>query len=86
MLLIFAAVFAVLMALEMQLDSSRDNRIINPVLGFVLTLLVSSFLVRGHALETRPAHIVHMVLYIASLLYVRATVDCALRAFFFPSQ
>ena len=86
MLLVIAAVFAVMMVLEMQLDASHENRIINPVLGFVLTLLASSFFVRGHALETRPAHIVHMVLYIACLLYVRATVDCALRAFFFPGQ
>jgi len=80
MLLIIAAVFAVMMALEMQLDASHENRIINPVLGFVLTLLASSFFVRGHALETRPPHI---VLYIACLLYVRATVDCVLRALFF---
>jgi len=83
MLLTIAAVFAVLMTLEMQLDASYENRIINPVLGFVLTLLASSFFVRGHALETRPAHIVHIVLYIACLLYVRATVDCILRALFF---
>ena len=83
MLLLIVAVFAVLMTLEMQLDASHDNRIINPMLGFVLTLLASAVFVRGHALETRPLHVVHIVLYIACLLYLRATVDFALRALFF---
>ena len=86
MLLIIVAVFAVLTTLEAQLDASPDNRIINPMLGFVLTLLASAAVVRGSALETRPLHVVHIVLYIACLLYLRATVDCALRAFFFRSQ
>lgn len=83
MLLIIVAVFAVLMTLEMQLDASHDNRIISPMLGFVLTLLASAVFVGGHALETRPLHVVHIVLYIACLLYLRATVDCILRALFF---
>jgi hypothetical protein len=83
MLLIIVAVFALLTTLELQLDASHDNRIITPMLGFVLTLLVSSVVVRGHAPETRPLHVVHIVLYAACLLYLRATVDCILRAFFF---
>lgn len=83
MLPIIVAVFAVLTTLEVQLDASRDNRIINPMLGFVLTLLVSSVLVRRHARETRPLCAVHIVLYIACLLYVRAIVDCTMRTIFF---
>ena len=39
MLLFIVAVFAVLTTLELQLDASHDNRIITPMLGFVLTLL-----------------------------------------------
>ena len=83
MLFSIVLLFVVLMALEKILDTSSENRIINPMLGFVLTLLASAAVVRGSALETRPLHVVHIVLYIACLLYLRATVDCALRAFFF---
>jgi hypothetical protein len=82
MLLIITLVFAAFMALETQLDVSHDNRIINPMLGFVVTLLVSSLLVRGRGPETKPLHIVHMVLYTACLLYVRAMIDVIFRFFF----
>ena len=85
MLLIIVAVFAVLTTLEVQLDASPDNRIINPMLGFVVTLLGSSLLVRGRGPETRPLHIVHMVLYVACLLYTRAMIDVIFR-FFFETQ
>ena len=82
MLRIVVVLFALLMALEMQIDASQDNRIINPMLGFIVTLLGSSVLVRGRGPETRPLHIVHMVLYIACLLYVRAMIDIIFRFFF----
>ena len=85
MLLTVVVIFALLMALEMQIDASHDNRIINPMLGFVVTLLGSSLLVRGRGPETRPLHIVHMVLYVACLLYVRAMIDVIFR-FFFETQ
>ena len=82
MLLIIVVFFAALMTLEMQIDASHDNRIINPMLGFVVTLLGSSLILQGRGPETRPLHIVHMVLYIACLLYVRAMVDVIFRFFF----
>ena len=82
MLLTVVVIFALLMALEMQIDASHDNRIINPMLGFVVTLLGSSLLVRGRGPETRPLHIVHMVLYVACLLYTRAMIDVIFRFFF----
>lgn len=85
MLLTVVVIFALLMALEMQIDASHDNRIINPMLGFVVTLLGSSLLVRGRGPETRPLHIVHMVLYVACLLYARAMIDVIFR-FFFETQ
>ena len=82
MLLAIAVIFAALMVLEIQVDVSQDNRIINPMLGFVLTLLVSSVIFRGGS-APRPLHIVHMVLYIACLLYVRAMIDFIFRFFFY---
>ena len=82
MLLMIAVIFAALMTLEMQIDASHDNRIITPMLAFVVALLGSSLVVRGRDPETRPLHIVHMVLYITCLLYVRAMVDVIFRFFF----
>ena len=85
-MLIVIAIFAALTALELQLDASHDNRIINPMLGVVLTLLGSSIVVQDRGPETRPLHIVHMILYFICLLYVRAMIDIILRYFFFESQ
>ena len=86
MLLIIVVFFTVLMTLEMQLDMSHENRIINPIIGFVVTLLGSSLIFRGRGPETRPLHILHMVLFIACLLYVRAMIDVILRFYFFEKQ
>jgi hypothetical protein len=82
MLLAIVVIFTALMALEVQIDASQDNRIINPMLGLVLTLLGSSVIFRGGGPETRPLHIVHMVMYFACLLYVRAMLDFIFRFFF----
>lgn len=82
MLLAIVVIFTALMALEIQVDVSQDNRIINPMLGLVVTLLGSSAIFRGCGPETRPLHIVHMVLYIACLLYIRAMIDFIFRFFF----
>jgi hypothetical protein len=82
MLLAIVVILTALMALEMQIDVSQDNRIINPILGLVVTLLGSSVICRGGGPEARPLHIVHIVLYIACLLYVRAMLDFVFRYFF----
>lgn len=84
MLFTATVIFAVFMGIERILDASDENRIINPMIGFVLTLLYSSGLVRVFSAETRPVHMVHVFLYIACLLYVRAMVDAIFVIFFFP--
>lgn len=85
MLFTATVIFAVCMGIERMLDASDENRIINPMIGFVLTLLYSSGLVRVCSVETRPVHMVHVFLYIACLLYVRAMLDAIFVIFFFPS-
>jgi hypothetical protein len=81
-------IFAVFMGIEKALDASDENRIINPMIGFVLTLLVCSGFVRVHSADThyRPLHIVHIFLCVACLLYVRAMVDAVFILFFFQRQ
>ena len=86
MLLTVTVIFAAFAGIERALDASDENRIINPMIGFVLTLLVCSGFVRVHSAETRPVHIVHVFLCIACLLYVRAMVDAIFALFFFLGQ
>ena len=88
MLFTATVLFAVFMGIERILDASDENRIINPMIGFVLTLLYSSGLVRVCSVcsvQTRPVHMVHVFLYIACLLYVRAMLDAIFVIFFFPN-
>jgi hypothetical protein len=82
MLFSIVMLFAVLMVMEKVLDPSTENRVINPMLGFVLTLLICSHFVRMHGGESRPLHIVHILLCIACLLYVRAMIDFLFMIFF----
>ena len=81
-------IFAVFMGIEKALDASDENHIINPMIGFVLTLLACSGFVRAHSAEThcRPLHIVHIFLCVACLLYVRAMLDAVFVLFFFQWQ
>ena len=71
MLLTVTVIFAAFTGIERKLDASDENRIINPMIGFVLTLLVCSGFVRVHSAETRPVHIVHVFLCIACLLVIK---------------
>ena len=43
MLFIIVMMLTVFMAIEKIVDASHENRIINPILGVVITLLVSAF-------------------------------------------
>lgn len=82
MLLAIVVIFTALMALEMQIDTSHENRIINPMTGLVVTLLASSFIYREGGPDTTNLQMVHVILYIACLLYVRAMLDFVFRYFF----
>ena len=82
MLFSIVLLFVVLMTLEKVLDMSGENRIINPMLGFVFTLLIYSHFVRLNGVQTGPLHLVHIVLCIACLLYVRAMIDFFFLIFF----
>jgi len=82
MLFSIVLLFVVLMVMEKLIDSSSENRVINPMLGLVFTLLVYSHFIRVHGGETRPLHIVHIVLCVACFLYVRAMIDILFMIFF----
>ena len=82
MLLSIVLLFVVLMVMEKIIDPSSENRVINPMLGLVFTLLVYSHFIRFHGGETRPLHIVHIVLCMACLLYVRGMIEFLLVIFF----
>jgi hypothetical protein len=86
MLFSIVLLFVVLMVLEKILDTSSENRIINPMIGFVFTLLIYSRFVRLYGVQTGPLHIVHIVLCIACLLYVRAMIDFLFVVFFSFSE
>jgi len=83
MLFIMVMMLIVFMAIEKVVDASSENRVINPILGVVLTLLVSSAFVRLHGVDTHPAHVLHIFLYITCILYVRAMVDFVFFFFLF---
>jgi hypothetical protein len=82
--MIFGSVvlFFVLSTLEYALDASLENRIINPIIALVLSLLASPWFVRAHDTHTHKLQIVHVVLYIACAIYLRCMVDYALRLWF----
>ena len=69
---------------EMPFDDSADNRVITPLVGFVLTLLVCArFSHMSHGMQESPLHVVHVFLYITCLFYIRAMLDCLFRDFLF---
>ena len=63
------------------LDVCDENRIINPMLGVVLTLLAYSrvWLPR---VNIQAAHIVHILLYVACIVYIRVMIDFVFMFFF----
>ena len=83
MLFIIVMMLTVFMAIEKIVDASHENRIINPTLGVVLTLLVSSFFARLHGGDTHPSQIIHIFLYVACILYIRAMLDSVFVFFMF---
>ena len=87
MLLSFVLLCTVCIFTERVFDDSADNRVITPLVGFVLTVLVCArFTHASHRMPESPLHVVHTLLYIACLLYIRAMLDCLVRDFFFLHQ
>jgi len=66
------------------LDVLYENRIIHPMTGVVLTLLVSSLYLSLDRVKTQPAHIVHILLYVACLVYIRVMLHFIFSFFFLP--
>jgi hypothetical protein len=70
--------------IEKLFDDSVDNRVITPIVGLVLTALVCARVAHAsHGMQQSPLHVVHILLYIACLLYVRAMLDFFFRNYFF---
>jgi hypothetical protein len=85
MLLSFVLLCTVCIFAEALFDDSADNRVITPLVGFVLTVLVCArFAHASHGMPESPLHVVHTLLYIACLFYIRAMLDHLIRDFFFP--
>jgi uncharacterized membrane protein YjjP (DUF1212 family) len=83
MLLAFVLLCIVCIVTEMLLDDSAENRVITPLVGFVLTLLVCArFANAPGGLQESPVHVVHILLYVACLLYIRGMLDCVFHEFF----
>ena len=84
MLTSFVLLCTVCIVAEMLFDDSADNRVVTPLVGFVLTLLVCArFAHASHGMPDSPLHVVHTLLYIACLFYIRAMLDHLIRDFFF---
>ena len=84
MLVIFVLLCTVCICTEKIFDDSADNRCITPLVGFVMTLLLCArFAHAPHGMQESPLHVVHILLYITCLLYIRGMLDCVFRDFFF---
>jgi hypothetical protein len=79
MLIIFMSIEKLICYL---LDVCDENRIINPMLGVVVTLLASSrvWLPR---INIQAAHIVHILLCVACIVYIRVMIDFVFGLLFF---
>jgi hypothetical protein len=87
MLLSFVLLCTVCILTERLFDDSPDNRVITPLVGFVLTVLVCArFAHASPGVLESPLHVVHVLLYIACFFYIRAMLDCLFRHFFFYSE
>ena len=83
MLLSFVLLCTFCVLSESFFDHSADNRVITPLVGFVLTVLVCArFSHMSHGMQDSPLHVVHALLYITCLLYIRAMLDCLFHFFF----
>ncbi len=83
MLFVVVMMLIIFMAIEKVIDGSNENRIINPILGVTLTLLMSSLFVRLHGGDTHPSHVLHIFLYVTCILYIRAMIDSVFVFFLF---
>jgi hypothetical protein len=63
------------------LDVCEENRIINPILGVVGTLLVSSRMWTPRA-NIQSTHIVHILLCIVCIVYIRVMIGFVFDLFF----
>ena len=87
MLMSFVLLCTVCIFTEMLFEDSPDNRVITPLVGFVLTLLVCArFAHAPHGMQDSPVHVVHILLYIACVFYIRALLDCFFREFIFSRE
>ena len=64
------------------LDVCEENRIINPMLGVVVTLLASSRVWLSRV-NIQAAHIVHILLCVACIVYIRVMIDFVFGLLFF---
>ena len=87
MLTSFVLLSTVCIFTERLFDDSADNRVITPLVGFVLTLLACArFAHAPRGTQESPLHVVHVLLYIACVLYIRGMLDCLFRDFIFLYQ
>ena len=84
MLLSFVLLCKVCVFTERLVDDSADNRVITPLVGFVLTLLACArFAHAPQGMPESPLHVVHVLLYVACVFYIRSMLDCFFRNFVF---
>ena len=84
MLMSFVLLCTVCACIETLFDDGADNRVITPLVGFVLTALVCArFAHATHGTQQSPLEVVHVLLYITSLFYIRVMLDFFFRDFFF---
>jgi hypothetical protein len=84
MLLSFVLLCAVCVCTERVVDDSADNIVITPLVGFVLTLLACArFAHAPQGMPESPLHVVHVLLYVACVFYIRSMLDCFFRNFVF---
>jgi hypothetical protein len=84
MLVTFVLLCTLCLCTEVLVGDSADNRVITPLVGFVLTLLVCArFAHASRGMQESPVHVVHVLLYVACSIYIRGMLDCLFRDFFF---
>ena len=87
MLVTFVLLCTVCIFTEVLFGDSPDNRVITPLVGFVLTLLVCArFTHASSGMQESPLQVVHVLLFIACLFYIRAMLDCLFRDFIFLQE
>ena len=84
MLVTFVLLCTLCLCTEVLVGDSADNRVITPLVGFVLTVLVCARFTHASCdVPESPLHVVHVFLYIACLFYIRAMLDSIFENFIF---